>query len=1058
MLSSSFSEFEISEAPEPEESLEESFENLMVEGLHGIRHIGPVLFWILNENLPEQKRIGYAEEFFIKIVEADFYLDKFIIALRHLSSGRYGGNSQTILESILTHGKVKDLLDSKTDAGIDGNNYKLFGLRELSSYFADRYIYMLNTAVDKIIDGDTGYRVSQSFNSATAGIALLEPSLKETIFNSVVDKLNGLTVYFESNSYVYNKETIIMGILDTFESLLDESITERLNKTLIDTGSVMPEGARGTELYVKEVKASIQNGDLSRLYNSLNIGEHLSRYEKSIIINTLESAKGSDDLESFEENFVYTFFYKDLNEKFPDLTDHIVEAIAEKLPSKFLGITYGYRIPSEILEQYQDKYSDIAYRGLLVVSPNEFANLLRDGDADGKQIESLRQILRENIVDDVVLLQIDPKKLASSFSYFLEELEEEGQKKVFNSMLNRMDKETCSALGDSLYSMDSDELKAEFAKEFIAKIEENIALHYRCFLDNSYKFSSYLERGERRRLEGKALEVVIENKDSVTYFDHFYSNYSTGSRYALIPEPFRHALKRLEKVDNYKEALDIHGQSHNDIDVEVIPESRIKYSGYQNQQRPAELVDADIDRYELTQDNTEPTPIMYDINKNNIRAADFVGHTNLGSSGFTSAWALTSFPEDKLLIEQIQSDYPVVLDRVFNRMPPTKKSYRAIEYKNRTGAKFTLGYKDDEGGVYIAYKEGSEGLLSEVDPEIAERLDDEGLMDIMSSEEFYEYIEKAKEYDRISGSYNSSESEKAEAYSKASDIYRDRAREIRRRLDGYGLIPASLYSLNERYSEEEIRDAKKHIEIISQNYSYLIIVNAMKTAQKMGMDSVYLLKSGGSSIQNLNKRRKIYKELPEALEAEDDTVLGLQVFKLPANRESIERVRSLMPIRKKGGYNYSLTPSQNGTIISKRREEQRGLRRLDREKQDTELSRDKYLEGERLIKEVFHEAGLPYTGPEQDTITGLLRYLGGSEAALKQGGISKGRLKNLKAKIVNLRFAEIIEEYGLTKFGLQKIIPLYNLLIKNNMMNEAEELQILVDNVSVDKNLLLEKI
>jgi hypothetical protein len=106
---------------------------------------------------------------------------------------------------------------------------------------------------------------------------------------------------------------------------------------------------------------------------------------------------------------------------------------------------------------------------------------------------------------------------------------------------------------------------------------------------------------------------------------------------------------------------------------------------------------------------------------------------------------------------------------------------------------------------------------------------------------------------------------------------------------------------------------------------------------------------------------------------------------------------------------------------------------------------------------VFHEASLPYAGPEQDTVTGLLRYLGSNEAALKQGGISKGRLKKLKVRIVNLRFAEIIEEYGLTKFGIQKIIPLYNLLIKNNMMNEAEELCILVDDISINKNLLLER-
>jgi hypothetical protein len=368
-----------------------------------------------------------------------------------------------------------------------------------------------------------------------------------------------------------------------------------------------------------------------------------------------------------------------------------------------------------------------------------------------------------------------------------------------------------------------------------------------------------------------------------------------------------------------------------------------------------------------------------------------------------------------------------------------------------------LNYKDGEGGAYVELKElrANESLAPELEARLEDAPDDKKIIEVMDSVDFLEYSGKAKEFEKISGSYKSSESEKAEAYAKASELYRNRAKEIRDRLDSLGLIPTSLNGLKEKYSESELKDAKKHLEIISQNYPYLIIANAMKTAKRMGMEHVYLLKSGGNSIQNLKKRKRIYQELPEKLEAEDDTVLGLNVFRIPADNKSIEKVKSLMPIQKKGGYSYSLTPAQNGAIISTRRERERDAKKLDQEKRDVELSRDKYLEGERLVREVFHEAELPYAGPEQDTVTGLLRYLGGNERALRQSGISKSRLKDIRAKIVNLRFAEIIEEFGLTKLGMQKIIPLYNLLVDQDMTKESEELYNLFNKFSLNNNLLL---
>jgi len=222
------------------------------------------------------------------------------------------------------------------------------------------------------------------------------------------------------------------------------------------------------------------------------------------------------------------------------------------------------------------------------------------------------------------------------------------------------------------------------------------------------------------------------------------------------------------------------------------------------------------------------------------------------------------------------------------------------------------------------------------------------------------------------------------------------------------------------------------------------------------MEHVYLLKSGGSSIQNINKRRKIYVELPEKLDAEDDKIMDLDVFKIAASNDNLEKIKSLMPIRKRGRYDYSLTPVQNGIIINEKREEERGAKRLDREKRDAELSRDKYLDGESYVKELFHKAEIPYGGPEQDTITGLLKYLGSKEGILRQNGISKRMLKEVRSKIVNLRFAEIIEESGLTKTAAYKTISLYNLLLDKGMVKESEALFALFDRTSLDNNLLLE--
>ena len=133
MLRNSFTDFEAEY--EDEDSLEDSFLRIIEEiEVSDLNHTGAIIFWILNENLPEQKRIGFAEDFFHKLINNYYGLSKFSIALRQLVSGRYGGNSQSVFNAIVTSGKFKDELDNKTIDEPNFNNYALFNSVELKQY------------------------------------------------------------------------------------------------------------------------------------------------------------------------------------------------------------------------------------------------------------------------------------------------------------------------------------------------------------------------------------------------------------------------------------------------------------------------------------------------------------------------------------------------------------------------------------------------------------------------------------------------------------------------------------------------------------------------------------------------------------------------------------------------------------------------------------------------------------------------------------------------------------------------------------------------------------
>ena len=121
-------------------------------------------------------------------------------------------------------------------------------------------------------------------------------------------------------------------------------------------------------------------------------------------------------------------------------------------------------------------------------------------------------------------------------------------------------------------------------------------------------------------------------------------------------------------------------------------EIKIGVSIYQDAQRPSYWNSKT--RYTLSLINANPTPGLYDINKRLIHAGDGVAHTNVGVSGFTSAWALFSIQEgvgeSYFVVEQYQSDYPVVLHNIFN----AKEDSNYFEAKNNLKKNNPDEYKD----------------------------------------------------------------------------------------------------------------------------------------------------------------------------------------------------------------------------------------------------------------------------------------------------------------------------------------------------------------------------
>jgi len=132
---------------------------------------------------------------------------------------------------------------------------------------------------------------------------------------------------------------------------------------------------------------------------------------------------------------------------------------------------------------------------------------------------------------------------------------------------------------------------------------------------------------------------------------------------------------------------------------------KVNTSIYQDSQRPQQWK-GETTRYTLSQVNKKPPESIYKINKKLIHAGDGVAHTNVGVSGFTSAWALFSIQSDDedskdyFVVEQYQSDYPVVLANYFNVETNGPEWYRnkAVSYDQAVAMNDSL--KEQHGNEY----------------------------------------------------------------------------------------------------------------------------------------------------------------------------------------------------------------------------------------------------------------------------------------------------------------------------------------------------------------------
>lgn len=333
-----------------------------------------------------------------------------------------------------------------------------------------------------------------------------------------------------------------------------------------------------------------------------------------------------------------------LIKRFPDL---LVLAIKNMSFTRYLlyeKLLNYIRLVYHDVNTIPESIADIVYKKIFSVNTsvkNPLIEMLFDNKLELNKSE-LIEVLKKRFPEKYALaikkaVEIDPVSfLNSEFGRNRNEYENE----IFFA-IKKLDAQ--SSLRDNYYS--NIYLNNEF-KEFI------------CEPQNEDIFKAVFDRASEVDAVEKLLSTypdlikkVIDLNMAIISFSHF------------------------RKLENLEVAKNMYKILKNDYPVERLPEEiKISKSIYQQEQRPHVL--EDNIRYTISNNNINPTPVLYDIGKKLIHAGDGVQHTNIGVSGFTNSWALVSFikiTEDKdadkyentILIEQYQSDYPPVLHILF---------------------------------------------------------------------------------------------------------------------------------------------------------------------------------------------------------------------------------------------------------------------------------------------------------------------------------------------------------------------------------------------------------
>ena len=579
------------------------------------------------------------------------------------------------------------------------------------------------------------------------------------------------------------------------------------------------------------------------------------------------------------------------------------------------------------------------------------------------------------------------------------------------------------------------------------------------------KLFKYMKDSNDYSLKDKFPEFIKKVAENFALIDS--ANFDKYEVSKLYPDIKYKNISSLRQIENKEEALNhFNGAASSLVRGDLPNHIKINRSMYQDDQRPDEW--EGHERFTISQNNTNPTDLLYNINKKLIHAGDGVQHTNVGASGFTSAWALAtvhgsiSKHEGDISTTDHSSNLKILeavedLKQYFWQLSKDDKNEEILNILKEKGVKDYLadeaatdtfhrllqapivgsmenpmGYEPVEAGLadndisYIVkmidreigvpdYKIG--GLIYIVlknfdvikawkvanQPEWLVKIladifrpiinlqkkteeEDEGPEDFPEETLVIEQYQSdypvvydriflgnlrneeggaiGKEYDQLNSMIKQhldrsvakkwiEENNLLDKWVEflieqnlEEELLVDMAKMIdHQALEGTDQVQNDLLGLFfesiTRPSEEahlpieiapDVKDARKHFDIISKVYPYLVIINTIEVVKKLDHKYIYILKNAPfyASIQNAEKATKLYKNIPELVATSrsidkdlyvsnktgtagyDEKHLEI-VYEIPANDESIAVLRTAA--QKLSGqndqYDFSLTPAQN---------------------------------------------------------------------------------------------------------------------------------------------------